>query len=147
MRVACPACEAQYDVPDRLLGESGRRLRCARCDHEWMVRPPPAALPPEPAWPAAAPAAAAPAAPAPAPAAAPPPPASAPGAAAGRPGAPRGGRLVVLGQRLPAGLALWLAWAGSLAAVAAMLVALWLYRAPLAEAWPPLARLYGWVGA
>src|SRR5690349_20822034 len=39
MHVACPACEARYEVPDALIGP-GRRLRCARCAHEWLVQPP-----------------------------------------------------------------------------------------------------------
>lgn len=56
MRIVCPDCTATYDVPDRLSG-SGKRLRCARCAHEWMppelVAPPavkllPAPVPPEP---------------------------------------------------------------------------------------------------
>ena len=31
MVVTCPNCSAGYDVPDRLLGPGGRKLRCARC--------------------------------------------------------------------------------------------------------------------
>jgi len=45
MRIVCPACTATYDVPDRLLG-TGKRLRCARCAHEWA--PPEMAPPPPP---------------------------------------------------------------------------------------------------
>ena len=43
MRVVCPSCEATYDVPDAMLGDRPRRLRCARCAHEWTVEHPPAA--------------------------------------------------------------------------------------------------------
>ncbi len=50
MRLVCPSCAATYDVPDELLGSGPRRLRCARCAHEWTVdtqqMPPPAASPP-----------------------------------------------------------------------------------------------------
>jgi predicted Zn finger-like uncharacterized protein len=33
MRVACPNCTAEYEVPDALLATGPRRLRCARCSH------------------------------------------------------------------------------------------------------------------
>ncbi len=39
MRIVCPNCSATYEVPDRLAG-TGKRMRCARCAHEWA---PPAA--------------------------------------------------------------------------------------------------------
>jgi TctA family transporter len=39
------------------------------------------------------------------------------------------------------GVALWLAWVASVAAAMAAGVGVWLYRAPLAEFWPPLQRL------
>jgi predicted Zn finger-like uncharacterized protein len=63
MRLACPACQATYDIPDNLLGPAGRRLRCARCAAEWQAFPPPSsddsfiatrAAPPDQAAPAAA---------------------------------------------------------------------------------------------
>ena len=119
MRLSCPACEALYDVPDSLIGE-GRLLRCARCEQEWLVTPPapppgmPSPMPPLPPLPPEP--AALPQAPAPAPAMA------APVAGEGR---------------------LWLAWGASVAVVVLALVALWLVREPLAEAWPPLLRLLG----
>ncbi len=36
MRINCPSCMAGYEVPDALLGAAARRVRCARCAHEWM---------------------------------------------------------------------------------------------------------------
>lgn len=53
MRIACPACNATYSVPDDQLSE-GRVVRCARCGTDWApveVVPPSEAepaLPPEP---------------------------------------------------------------------------------------------------
>jgi len=37
MQVTCPNCSAGYEVPDRLLSASGRRLRCARCASEFRA--------------------------------------------------------------------------------------------------------------
>jgi hypothetical protein len=41
------------------------------------------------------------------------------------------------------GLGLWLAWAASVGAVLLALAGLWLFRAELSLAWPPIQRLYG----
>ena len=41
MRIACPNCSTLYDVPDKLLGNVGRRLRCSQCDHGWSFMPEP----------------------------------------------------------------------------------------------------------
>ncbi len=45
MRVSCPNCDAAYEIPEQVLAAGGRRLRCARCAHEWApaVPPPPQA--------------------------------------------------------------------------------------------------------
>jgi len=40
MLMICPNCQAGYQVPDHLLAGTGRRLRCARCAHEWQGRLP-----------------------------------------------------------------------------------------------------------
>lgn len=40
MQVTCPNCAAGYDVPDRLLAPSGRRMRCARCAQEFRAELP-----------------------------------------------------------------------------------------------------------
>ena len=48
------------------------------------------------------------------------------------------------GSRAPVGpLGLWLAWVASVGAVLLAVVGLWLFRAELAVAWPPIQRLYG----
>jgi len=53
MRIECPSCSAVYDVPDRLLA-GGKKLRCARCAHQWApeeaaaLAAPPAVEPPPP---------------------------------------------------------------------------------------------------
>lgn len=45
MRIACPACNAAYDVPDTELRDD-RVVRCARCGTDWApVVPLPAAVP------------------------------------------------------------------------------------------------------
>ena len=35
MRLACPACAAEYDVPEALLAAAPRAMRCARCQQVW----------------------------------------------------------------------------------------------------------------
>ena len=46
MRISCPNCSAEYDVPGQALAVGPRLLRCARCGHSFK-----AALPPAPALP------------------------------------------------------------------------------------------------
>ncbi len=48
MRISCPNCSAEYDVPDTALAAGPRMLRCARCGHSFR-----AALPEPPATEAA----------------------------------------------------------------------------------------------
>jgi predicted Zn finger-like uncharacterized protein len=145
MRIACPSCQATYEVPDALIGD-GRMLRCAKCGHDWLVTgriaPADTAAPgigPEARQPAPAVADAAPVRD-PAPGDLPP-----PTPAQRRPpqvidpplppvrdtGAPR--RRVV---------ALWAAWIGSGLILGALGTAAWVYRGPIIEAWPPAARVY-----
>jgi len=59
MHLACPACAAQYEVPDAVLGTARRAMRCARCQAVWTpeavpqeAAPAPAIMAPEPppAW-------------------------------------------------------------------------------------------------
>lgn len=71
MRIACPNCSAEYDVPESLLATGPRLLRCARCAHQFEAALPGAEAPATPREAAAAPPAAPPPA-APAPAGAPP---------------------------------------------------------------------------
>ena len=37
MKVICPECASEYDVPPSLVGEAGRRVRCSTCGHVWMA--------------------------------------------------------------------------------------------------------------
>lgn len=170
MRVTCPNCSAAYEVPEAKIG-AGRKLRCARCRHDWWVEPPaaPAAeggfarsvaqataglgAPPSPG-PAEAPLPPPPAPPSPDPAPRPAP-AEAPGAPPVRPPPPRPPRqsqpieppLPRLGDAPPRGrMALILAWAASILFMLGFVAALLLFRAELAEAWPPLERLYQALG-
>lgn len=154
MRIACPACNAAYDVPDRLIG-SGRRLRCARCGHDWEVQQPAPAVsaagrsrPP----PTMRPQARLQAPPGPEPEAAPggpdlpppPPPHSALRRAPqvlDQEALPRsGGDAAASPLRFLDGL--WAAWVASILVVLAFLAALLVFRAEIAAAWPPAARLY-----
>jgi predicted Zn finger-like uncharacterized protein len=36
MRIACPSCHAEYEVPDAMLAGGARQLRCARCGHGFL---------------------------------------------------------------------------------------------------------------
>lgn len=44
MRIVCPGCKTQYDVPEAMLAGGTRTVRCARCASEWT--PPANAAPP-----------------------------------------------------------------------------------------------------
>ncbi|QRF67636.1 zinc-ribbon domain-containing protein [Ponticoccus alexandrii] len=59
MRLICPNCGAQYDVPVDVIPEAGRDVQCSNCGHTWFQRHPDedAALAedleqpiPDPAW-------------------------------------------------------------------------------------------------
>lgn len=39
MKVVCPECSAEFDVPADALGLRGRRVRCASCHHIWLQEP------------------------------------------------------------------------------------------------------------
>lgn len=41
MRLSCPECGSKFKVPAKALGESGRKLRCSKCAHEWFQAPMP----------------------------------------------------------------------------------------------------------
>lgn len=126
MRIACPSCAADYEVPDRLLAGATRRLRCARCGAEF-------ALPGAAAAPAPTPDAA-PAAMDHVPEPAPPP-------------APRV-PLVAMHQEPEAGapVALRRAWAASVALVLGATASLLLFRGAVMEGWPPAIRLFAALG-
>lgn len=142
MRIACPACAAAYEVPDRLLAGPARTLRCSRCGTDF-------ALPrPEPAEPPAAPAIeAAPPPPPPAPPAmAPEPPAAAvpepPRAPPPRPeplATPRPAVAEVPPRLLRA-------WVASIAVVLVAIVSLLVFHRAVMEAWPASRRLFAALG-
>ncbi len=151
MRITCPACAATYEVPDRLIGPEGRRLRCARCGEQWTAERPEAgaadAQAPEPR--AAAVQAPETAPPPPPPMEAPPPPprrapAPRPGPASRRPPQLIDPPLPPIGDapRRGGGPALWLAWAATVLAVLGFAAAVVTFRQEIVAAWPPAARLY-----
>lgn len=39
MIIQCPACETRYTVPDNTIGGRARKVRCAKCSHEWVIEP------------------------------------------------------------------------------------------------------------
>ncbi len=39
MRLTCPNCEAQYEVPDDAVPASGRDVQCSNCGHTWFAQP------------------------------------------------------------------------------------------------------------
>jgi predicted Zn finger-like uncharacterized protein len=40
MRLICPNCDAQYEVDDSAIPESGRDVQCSNCGHGWFQYPP-----------------------------------------------------------------------------------------------------------
>lgn len=134
MRITCPSCLAEYDVPGPLA--PGRRVKCARCASQWapvaaiapvaieaddaLVRPQemiaPAPLPRSP---------------------------SPHGPLTPVPESPLAVRSVpVLERRAP----LLLAWVASLAVIVALAAAAYQWRAPIMQAWPPSVRVYAALG-
>ncbi len=55
MRVSCPNCQTEYNVPDAALAGRTRKLRCANCDTQFQAGPLPAPPASEPPTPPAAP--------------------------------------------------------------------------------------------
>jgi predicted Zn finger-like uncharacterized protein len=39
MRLICPNCGAQYEVPDDVIPEEGRDVQCSNCGHTWLEQP------------------------------------------------------------------------------------------------------------
>ena len=40
MILTCPSCATRYLIDPAALGDTGRMVRCARCSHSWIERPP-----------------------------------------------------------------------------------------------------------
>ncbi len=36
MRLTCPNCSAQYEVPDEVIPEDGREVQCSNCEETWF---------------------------------------------------------------------------------------------------------------
>ncbi|WP_458095019.1 zinc-ribbon domain-containing protein [Roseomonas sp. WA12] len=137
MRVACPECAAEYDLPPAFVARlgGGKTVRCARCGTTWAPPPPAEPAPPNPP-----PETPPPAAPSSSESAlrfpnrpptdmAPPPSAPEP------PAAPAG-------ERADTSRFLVLGWAASLLLLAGAAAAAWVWRIELVEAWPPAARAF-----
>lgn len=146
MRIACPNCAAEYDVPDAALAAGPRLLKCARCGHHFHAR---SLLPEEPE---------------PTPPPAPDKPAERPGAGPGDRAAPATDRpppsrgptrsmpidppLPRLGDA-PASPSDRFALAGWVVTVAVLIgggLAAYAFRAEIVAAWPPAARLFAALG-
>lgn len=39
MRLICPNCDAQYEVPDNVVPEAGRDVQCSNCSNTWFFKP------------------------------------------------------------------------------------------------------------
>ncbi|CAK0763644.1 Znf/thioredoxin_put domain-containing protein [Azospirillaceae bacterium] len=39
MILTCPACSTRYAIDPTTLGAAGRKVRCAKCNHNWIQRP------------------------------------------------------------------------------------------------------------
>jgi predicted Zn finger-like uncharacterized protein len=138
MRIACPSCQAEYDVPDTML--AGRRaVRCARCGEEWH---------PEPAAPAATESLPATVPEAEPPAVEPEPAAAAEPAASPTlfvpPREPRAGRPAPQPRRAGAGVLV--GWVATVVILAGLLYTGYAWRDRLMAAWPPSTRLYAALG-
>lgn len=138
MLIHCPKCEAGYDVPERMLRDAARPLRCGQCGTVFPMPEPPAPAPeparaPEPPPPVQA---------------APPPPAPEPESARPEP------LLAPEPEPEPApeaantasSRALRAAWAASIALLIGGGLAAIINREAVMEAWPPAARLFGALG-
>ena len=138
MLIVCPSCQAEYNVPDALLGHHPRQVRCARCAMEWLpeeLRGAPAA---DIEIPITAPAEVAAT---PEPYVAPAPPAS--------PSVLDETRLPTTagsGARAGGGIAPALAWLVSLAVLGAAGWSAIQWRDAIIQAWPASQRLYQWIG-
>jgi predicted Zn finger-like uncharacterized protein len=128
MRVACPSCFTIYDIPSERLAV-GKAVRCGRCEKSWIPLPeqPPEQEPiREPAQ-----------EPAPEPASRPTPPPA-------EPFAPMAVQTVKPSR--PVDKWLLAAWAGSAVFLIGIVAVLGVWRQPLTQLWPPIARLYGLFG-
>ncbi len=40
MRLTCPNCDAQYEVPDEVIPTAGRDVQCSNCGKTWFQHHP-----------------------------------------------------------------------------------------------------------
>lgn len=123
MKITCPSCAAEYNVPGVLA--EGRVVRCAKCGTEWapVPAPPPVEAEPPPPLPPPEPE---------------PPPAP-------DPEWPE--RLAPPVSEPPSRtLPLLLAWLGSAAVIVAALAGAFVFRDRIMQGWPPSQRVYGVLG-
>ncbi|MEO3471217.1 zinc-ribbon domain-containing protein [Roseomonas sp. CAU 1739] len=141
MRIACPACAAAYEVPDRLLTGPARTLRCSRCGADFALPQveavaEPVIAEPEPSPPVVAaprePLAVAATAPT-----RPPPPVMRPESLPPTP-PPE------VPDAPPAGLVR--AWVASIVVVLAAVLSLLVFHAKVMEVWPASTRLFAALG-
>jgi predicted Zn finger-like uncharacterized protein len=122
MRIACPSCAAEYDVPaSRIPGQ--RKVRCARCGNEWLTLREPAAEIPRPEVEQ--------------PLSTEPPPSPAPS----RPVVTAMDRLAASAPRESSHATLIGAWALSLVILIAMALAAIVFRDDIIQIWPPSSRV------
>ncbi len=147
MRIACPGCAAEYEVPDAALAAGPRMLRCARCATQFRAALPEAGAAAPPVSPRAAEQPAAVDRERPAEAGlragdgpARPPPTRGPSRHSPIDPAPEEA------ERRSGGAGLVLAWVLSLALLGGAGWAAFAYRAEVMEAWPPSIRLYEALG-
>ena len=139
MLIECPKCEAGFQVPERLLRDRTRPLRCGQCGTVFPMPEPPAPEPEPVAFRAPEP-------PRPAPVVAEPRPEPVPLAEEPRP-EPRGaGDTPPEAATGAASRGLRVAWAASIALLLGGGLAAIIKRDAVMEAWPPAARLFAVLG-
>lgn len=142
MRLSCPSCGAEYELPETLFLAGPRKVRCVKCRHSWLAHEQGGAAPPEAEASSPAPAAIdeaelPPRRPLPLRRRAP--------AMAGPPAPPT--ELAFDLEDPPASnRAVTVAWVASLLILAGACWVGWQYRADVVAAWPASARLYGALG-
>lgn len=139
MLIECPKCQAGFQVPERLLRDRTRPLRCGQCGTVFPMPEPPAPEPEPVAFRAPEP-------PRPAPVVAEPRPEPVPLAEEPRP-EPRGaGDTPPEAATGAASRGLRVAWAASIALLLGGGLAAIIKRDAVMEAWPPAARLFAALG-
>jgi predicted Zn finger-like uncharacterized protein len=139
MLIECPKCEAGFDVPERLMRDRTRPLRCGQCGTVFATPEPPAPEP-EPLAPRA------PEPPAPAPMVEEPRPAPTLVAEEPRPEPSAAADSPPEAANEASSRALRAAWVASVALVLGGGLAAIIKRDAVMEAWPPAARLFAALG-